>query len=175
MPKRREGLHKGVSSIFSGVSLPKGKFFALKAGVSATKQKVMAILMPILFIVLIVVLIQVFGTGPHRTRAATKKAPGQTIVAADAEIDWQIPAPYPTTLRDPMQISSLMAAQAETPKIEELIVKGILYSKDSPAAFIGTQIVHEGDKISDATVVKIDRDAVFLEMNGKRWTLKVQQ
>jgi type II secretory pathway component PulC len=65
--------------------------------------------------------------------------------------------------------------QTGEPEIRSLIVKGILYSEDNPAAVIGTQIVHEGDNISDTTVVRINRDGVVLEMNGKRWTQEVQQ
>jgi type II secretory pathway component PulC len=55
-----------------------------------------------------------------------------------------------------------------------LIVKGIVYSEDSSFAIIGTEIVHEGGTVSGATVVKINPDSVEFEMNGKRWTQKVQ-
>jgi type II secretory pathway component PulC len=59
----------------------------------------------------------------------------------------------------------------ETP---QLIVKAIVYSEDNPSAVIGKQIVHEGDEISGATIVKINEDSVEFEMNGERWKQKVQ-
>jgi len=63
----------------------------------------------------------------------------------------------------------------EATKIENLSVKGIVYDKDKPAAIIGTQIVHEGDRISGATVVKITKNSVEFEMNGKKWTQNIQE
>jgi hypothetical protein len=90
-------------------------------------------------------------------------------------IDWEIPEPYPTKLRDPMQLGLRTTAEIET---EKIVVTGILRSDDDPSASsasIGKEIVHEGEKIFGATVVKINKDSVEFEMNGKRWTQKVQQ
>ena len=142
----------------------------------------MALSVPVLVITLSVVLIRVFEA-PSRNMASERQSePANTSADLANRIGWQIPAPYPRTLRDPMQLNSLTTAEAEIeipetgePEIRRLIVKGVLYSEDNPAAVIGTQIVHEGDKISGATVVRINRDGVVLEMNGKRWTQKVQQ
>jgi hypothetical protein len=64
--------------------------------------------------------------------------------------------------------------KVETTKPENPIVKGILYSADNPAAIIGTQIVHAGDKISGATVVKINKGSVEFEMDGKKWEQNVE-
>ncbi len=50
------------------------------------------------------------------------------------------------------------------------IVFNIFYSKDNPSAVIRGQTVHEGDKIDDITIVKIHKDKVEFEKNGKRWT-----
>ncbi len=58
-----------------------------------------------------------------------------------------------------------------TDKIE---IKGILYSEENPSAIIGTEIVHEGATVSGATVVKINKDSVEFERDGKRWTQKVK-
>jgi len=160
----------------------KGKLFVTKTGTSSTRQKAMALSVPVLVITLSVVFIRVFK-GPSRGTASERQSePANAIADLGNRIDWQIPAPYPKTLRDPMQLNSLATAKAKIeipetgkPEIRRLIVKGVLYSEDNPAAVIGTQIVHEGDKISGATVVRINRDGVVLEMNGKRWTQKVQQ
>ena len=57
----------------------------------------------------------------------------------------------------------------------DLLVKGILYSEDNPAAIIGILIVHEGDSVYGATVVKIERDSVIFEKNGKKWQQPVTE
>lgn len=149
----------------------RNKAFGPKLGVSTTRQKTMAVLIPLLFIILIFMLIKVFNAPLHRTSSASSFAPTNAIAATDNEIDWQRPAPYPKTLRDPMQPGSA-SAQADAGGI---IVKGILYSQDNPSAIIANQIVHEGEKISGVTIVKINKDSVDFEMNGKSWTQKVQR
>ncbi|MBL7185099.1 MAG: hypothetical protein ISS70_02150 [Phycisphaerae bacterium] len=158
----------------------KDKLSTPKTGVSGTKQKTMATMMPVLFIILLVFVFKrgVFGTKVHKTEAS-----GQDNVSSVAtadfnnEIDWEIPAPYPTTLRDPMRLGPVENAQTETETrtLVRLIVKGILYSEDKASAVIGNQIVHEGGKIRGVTVTKIGKDTVEFEMNGKRWTQKVRQ
>lgn len=150
------------------------KFFAPKPGVDVKRQKMMAVLIPVLFIILIFVFSRVLRT-PSRAKAAPPVSKLLKAVAvsnnSNNERGWQIPAPYPTTLRDPMQFGSVTATQAGT---GGLVVKGIVYSEDKPAAVIGTQIVGEGEKVLGATVVKINEGSVEFEMKGKKWTQKVQ-
>jgi len=152
------------------------KFFAPKPGVNTARQKIMAILVPALFIILIFVFVQVFGTAPRGVKGAAKNNAASIAAAgANKKIDWQIPERYPTTLRDPMQFGPAgTTAQAGG---GQLIVTGILHVEVNPSASsasIGNQIVREGEKILGATVVKINKDSVEFEMNGKRWTQKVQ-
>jgi len=45
-----------------------------------------------------------------------------------------------------------------------LTVKGILHDQNKPSAIVNKQIVHEGDKISGATIIKINRDNVEFEV-----------
>jgi len=61
------------------------------------------------------------------------------------------------------------------PQATHGVVAGILYSADKPSAAVDRKIVHEGDTIHGATVVKIYKDKVEFEKNGKRWEQKVQQ
>jgi len=160
----------------------KNKLLTPKAGVSDTKQKTMAIMMPVLFIILLVFVFKggVFGTKVPETEASGQDT-ASSVATADSnnEIDWEIPAPYPTTLRDPMRLDPVEDAQTGT-EIEirtfvRPIVKGILYSEDEASAVVGNQIVHEGEKIQGVTVIRIGKDTVEFEMNGKRWTQKVRQ
>lgn len=158
----------------------KNKLFKPKPGVRTAKQKAMVVMMPLLFIALIFMLFRggVFGTSAGHTEASTEDtASGVVTAGANTKIDWEIPAPYPTTLRDPMRLVPVeipQTEQTETEKTIELIVKSILYSEDNPSAVIGGRIVHEGEKIRDVSIIKISKDSVEFEMNGKRWTQKVQ-
>ena len=149
----------------------KNKLFAQKPGVSAGRQKMMTVLIPVLFIVLVFVFIKVLSPPVAGTRLSP--GPGASGVAAGSvnRIAWQIPAPYPSTLRDPMRLGPATTTQADT---GELTVTGIVDSQDGACAIINDVIARVGDKVSGATVMKIDKDGVEFEMNGKRWTQRVQ-
>jgi len=150
------------------------KLFTPKPGVSATKQKVMVISVPVLLMMLIFVLIQSLSTSPQKTNGPWSFEPTNVAAGLNIEIDWQIPQPYPTTLRAPTQFGRVSTAQGEPVKSDKLIVKGIVYSKDAACAMIDGQILYEGDQVSGATIVKINKRSVEFEMNGKRWAQKVQ-
>ena len=55
-----------------------------------------------------------------------------------------------------------------------LVVRGILFSRDNPSAVVGTEVVHEGDKVLGATIVRINKDSVEFEKNGERWSQRVE-
>jgi hypothetical protein len=55
------------------------------------------------------------------------------------------------------------------------LVTGIVYSEDRPSAIVDRKIVHEGDVIYGATVVKIYQDSVKFSKKSKNWEQKVQQ
>ena len=154
------------------------KLLKPEEGVSTAKQKVMLLLVPVLFVALIFVLLPLFK-GPSHRRPGAGNGSADSAARLGGEIDWEAPAPYPAGLRDPMQPGSTTTSANGTKKAGpgigvRLIVKGIVYSKENPAAVIGTQLVHEGDVISNATVVKINRDNVEFKMNGKRWMQRVE-
>jgi len=137
---------------------------------------------PLLFIVFIFMFRQVLSTNVRKTEAFTEDNVSSVATAdSNTNIDWEIPAPYPTTLRDPMQLGPVETAQTETETETETrtfvkpIVKGILYAEDNASAVIGNQIVHEGEKIRGVTVIKIGKDSVEFEINGKRWIQKIRQ
>jgi hypothetical protein len=151
----------------------KNRLFAPRRGVGAGRQKVMVVLAPFLFVVMVLVLIQALSV-PARTKAETGQGTSVNIVAASYEIDWKIPALYSATYRDPMRPGSATITQtetegSETDKITRLTIKSIVYSEDNPSAVIGSRIVHEGEKVLGATVVKINKDSVEFEAGGKKW------
>jgi hypothetical protein len=149
----------------------KDKLFATKQGVITTKQKIMVILAPVLFVVLIFLFIRAFSTPSRRITGPGTSVPVVAVIGTDNKVEWQIPNPYPTTLRDPMQFGST-TSQTGT---GGLFVKGIIYSDDNPSAVIGDQIVHQGDKVLDVTVTKINENSVEFEANGKKWMQNVQR
>lgn len=149
------------------------KFFAPKPGVDVKRQKVMAVLIPVLFVILISAFSWALRTPSRAKATGSIPKPSKAIAASNNEIDWQIPALYPATLRDPMRFGSVTvtATQAETGR---LIIKGIVHSGDKSSAIIDNQIVREGEEILGATVVKINKDSVEFKKNGKSWKQRVR-
>jgi hypothetical protein len=78
-----------------------------------------------------------------------------------------------------MQIVSPVSTRAQTSTegddAPEIVVKSIVYSSENPSAVIGTEIVHVGDEILGATILKINKDNVELQRGDKIWTQKVQR
>ncbi len=167
----------------------KNKLFPAKTGIDADKaaaapfaaksesdnrNKKMAILMAILIVIFIFVIVRTIKSSPGSANAqvsANANVKG-SAGAGEKKIKWQLPDVYPKTLRDPMQTNAPIAGQEGS---GNLIVKGIMYSKDRPSAVINDQIVHQGNKILGAVVVKINRKNVEFEMDGKNWTQEVQR
>ena len=135
------------------------------------RQKVTTTLIPFLFVILFFVLFKVFYTASPKAAMAQTSGPVDTFTSAYEKTDWHVPAPYPESLRDPMQYGSITTAQSS---IEGLAVRGIVFSKDRPSAIINGKIVRQGDIISGATIIKINRNNVEFEFKGKRWTRQVQ-
>ena len=74
------------------------------------------------------------------------------------------------------ELEERLRQSAATPEAKPTrgVVGGIVYCA-KPSAIIDRQIVHEGDVIYGATVVKISKDSVKFSKNGKDWEQKVQQ
>ncbi len=158
------------------------KLFAQKPGVKVpAKQKAMAVFVPLLFVIFIFVFIRLFSSPSQKITGPKKPGPGPVQTAAVAskdKLDWKVPDPYPTTLRDPMQfepVKTFSTGQGQAADVDGLVVKGIVYSEDNPTAVIDDQIVHEGDNILGVVVTKINEKSVEFEVNGKKWTKKVQR
>ena len=165
----------GPSALEQAVQRIKDRLFAPQAGVNPVRQKAMVVLVPVMFIGMVLAFLKVLGGGPGETAGPKVITPSNTIVAASSTIDWKIPDLYPTTLRDPMQFKKEVVTPTDNPdKTEEIAVKGILYDEENPSVIIGIEILHEGDKVSGATIVKINKDNVEFEMNGKKWTQKAR-
>ncbi len=55
------------------------------------------------------------------------------------------------------------------------LVTGIVYAPGTSAAVVGTNIVHQDDKLGSIKVVKINADTVEFEKDGHNWTQTVGQ
>jgi len=164
----------GPSALEQAMQWIKDKLFEPKPGASSTaRQKAMVVLVPVLFIGMVLAFYKALGGGPGETTEPKIFKPSNVAAAATSTIDWQIPAAYPTTLRDPMQLKKVITPTPTPDETGDIDIKGILYSEENPSVIIGIEILHEGDKVSGATIVKIYKDSVEFEMNGKKWTQKV--
>lgn len=56
----------------------------------------------------------------------------------------------------------------------KVVVTAIVYGEENASAIVSDKIVHEGDIIDDCKVVKIYRDKVEFEKDGKRFTKHVR-
>ena len=171
--KFRAGLKPvGQSPVQKVLEKIKEKLLTPKPGVSSSKQITTVVSIPILFIVL------VFMVGKNFIKPSTSKAnlKGDSNKNAAAghgkKIQWEIPAPYPATLRDPMQFGP---ATNKAKQVSGLVVKGIVYSEDNPCAVIGSRILHIGDEVMGATIVNINKNSVEFESDGKRWTQQIHR
>ena len=163
---------------------PAIRSYAPRDRAGAGRQKLMIGLIPILAIGLVVVLKHPLGA--RSTAKAAGTPPSETVrpVIPDVNLVWAVPALYEPGSRDPMQLTPPPAAVAvenadttahPTEPPVDLIVAVILYTEDKPAAIVDTQVVHEGQQISGATVEKIDQDGVQFERNGRRWKQPVNK
>ena len=55
-----------------------------------------------------------------------------------------------------------------------LLMTGILYSDENPAAIVENKIVHEGDIVDSVRIVKIHKDKVEFEKDSCRWSQQAE-
>jgi hypothetical protein len=149
----------------------KARLLDSKPGGDSRRQKIMILVMPVLFVVFVAVLTHVLRT-PASTEPKPNSAPSGTAVAFSGKIDWEPPPPYPETIRDPMVFGAVTQNQEDT---GGLVVKGIVYSEDNPIAVVGDRIVSVGDVVQGATVLKINPNSVEFAIGDKKWTQKVER
>ena len=178
---------KAFSEKPSGPSLRQrinDKLFVSKPGVSPVRQKVMALFIPILVIAFIFTFRQVLNQSPRKTKGdhVEDVAP---VVETDSghEIDWQIPEPLPSTMRDPTKLPFQSNIQTEKQAPKESVdtkrsklvnLGAIVYSQDKPSAIVNGRIVHVGEQVSGITILKINKDSVEFEKKGKKWIQKMR-
>ncbi|MGD8787383.1 MAG: hypothetical protein PVJ60_08165, partial [Phycisphaerales bacterium] len=153
------------------------KLLTPKPGVNPTKHKATVITIPVLFVALIFVLRGVFGTPVRNTKASEEDNTSKAAASLDNSIEWEIPAPYKSKFRNPLRLGSAETGfddEIDPGQLVHLDLRGILYTEDKSSAAINGQVMYEGEKIRGVTIVKITKESVEFEFNGKRWTQKVR-
>jgi hypothetical protein len=176
VPKKKSDSHNTIS--LSGMwTAIKSQFAGSSKKPIDARQKKTLILGITLAVVFVVVLLFALGSGPSGAKA-TPKSSLETSSSAGSPSgnveNWQKPEIYPLSLRDPMKPSS-NASKGDAQFEGEMTVRGIVYSNNKPSAIIADQIVGEGDVIVGVKIIKIGKDFVAFEKDGKRWQQQVRQ
>ena len=76
-----------------------------------------------------------------------------------------------------MKSSNLKAEQEQELQTPPDIgwVNGILYSEDNPSVVLDKDIVYEGQIVHGVKVIKVHKDRVEFEKEGKRWEQKLKE
>lgn len=163
-----------------------------------TKQKVYTFMIPVLIALLAYMIYDVFFAGANTPDIAIIRK-GRTeerklaMEKAHTLITWQIPDMYPSDLRDPMSEDKLdIYIKGQTLLLNDgqrrgadgkiytkqeaydigldIYIDSILYSTINRSVVIENMILHEGDEILKATIIKINKDSVDFERDGKKFT-----
>jgi hypothetical protein len=167
---------KEIKSIPRAVSRRKKKkkrLYSPTSGAHSAKQKAETIVSIFLILVLVVVLARPFRTAVSDSMdsALAGQEEDGFLTKAIIEINWPVPTAYRTDIRDPMTLASPEQIYTQTLRP---VVRGIVYSEESPFAIVGIDMMGEGEVVQGATILKINPDSVVFEKDGKTWTQKVE-
>lgn len=149
-----------------------------KPGMDPHQKKMTLVVGSLAAVFGVVLFISLGGVGRRpQTAAKTLDDAKNTPLKNTKAISWKIPAPLPETMRNPMKpdVTQVAGSTQSVPLSGDLVVKGIVFSQNKPSALIGNEILKEGQAYQGITIVRIDRDQVEFEANGKRWTQPVQR
>ena len=129
-----------------------------------------------LFIVLAFLMIRAFGINlkfkfdSPQNNAVASISPEPSI--PKTAINWEKPAQLPVLSRDPMNFSSLPSPKKDSQAVKEIEipVNGIVWGAGKSSAIIEGKILHEGETVRGASILKINQNSVEFEIDGKRWT-----
>ena len=176
---------KAMSRASNGPSLiaqAKKAIFGSRAVIDP-RQKKAAVLVGILSLVFgVVMFVSLGGVGAKQAAAGQttdgdQSSQNQQSTKKTAQ-NWESPAPLPHDLRNaasPVKARSVEQQANETAETSDLVVKGILFSKNRPSAIINNEILTEGQVYNGAKIIKITKDTVEFEASQKRWTQMVQR
>jgi len=143
------------------------------------QQKKASVLVGILSVVFgVVMFVSLGGAKGPQTATANNTQGDQAAKSRTTAKNWKTPNPLPQNMRN---ATSLAIAHSATQQKDSaagdgsLVVRGIVFSKNKPSAIINNQILSEGQSFNGVKLVKITKETVEFEANGKRWTQPVQR
>lgn len=144
-----------------------------------SRQKKTTILVGLLAVVFAGVLMVTLGGLGRKKVDPVKADPAPTDSTANVQSQmlqqWRIPEPLPAELRDPMRPQAGPTEADPAAASGQMIVKGIVFSRNNSSAIVDGEIVRQGQTVNGAKVVAISKDAVEFEKDGRRWTQHVQR
>jgi type II secretory pathway component PulC len=141
-------------------------------------SKKTAILGLFLLIVFVVVLIFALGSGPASVKAAVNKKDSeipQMRGSRETTETWTQPKTYSISSRDPTSITAGSPAVTRGISVNALTVSGIVCSSKKSSAIIANQVVFEGDIVEGTKIIKIEKESVEFEKDGKHWRQQVKE
>ncbi len=142
------------------------------------RQRVLLLLVPFLAIAFWLLVRDSIWTTATVTAALADHGGTKSQEGDVPGITWELPPLYRIGGRDPMQLAASSDTEpgyvaAPAPSRTPLVLRGILYTPEKPVAMIGSSLAFEGQRIGLVKVVRIERDSVEFEMDGRRWLQKI--
>jgi hypothetical protein len=163
----------------------KSKLFQRESDNSRARQKIMVVMIPILFLVMVFMFRQVLSKSPQKSKATPVKEKKVTALnksSKDGDIEWKIPAPLPVKIGNSAAVNAqnpnIRSNQGKTSGNEEIgvmDVKSILFSDDKPSVVIGNKLVYLNQAINGITVCEIHKDYIVFEKDGIKWKQKITE
>jgi hypothetical protein len=116
------------------------------------------------------------------TGESVTPAPAEGEVSPKSHAAWSRPDPVGPISRDPTRID--MSRMVVSPNVTSVVgstssgepeytIAGIMYSTEQPSSIIiNGHVLHEGDTIYDAVIVKISEGSAELRRADKSWVVK---
>jgi len=163
----------------------KERIFSEESDSGGAKQKVMVVLIPVLFVVMVFMYRQVLTQSPQNSQGALEDDSAMPPVkkVSGNDIDWKIPEVIQVKTAEPKNQNNknVIRNNIVPEEISEddandsglMNVKSILYSDDKPSVVINNKIVYINQEINGVIVREIHKDYIIFEKDGATWKQKV--
>jgi hypothetical protein len=174
----------GNSPVYSRIAEVAKKNIEKEALADTKRKKIATVLACVLSVIFIFTIWNAFKTpATVRQPMPEKKVSAPVIDRKPAPkdaiaISWKEPDALPSAMRDPMQVVPVTNAAPGQPQpvsINVVVVKGIVFSADKPAAIVNNKIVYQGQAVDGVTVSKINKDSIEFASQGKTWSQTVER
>jgi len=157
------------------------KSVASKKALGKKGRKALVLSAPVLIIIIILIHRYCFRSAPQETEASASSSPPPiSTPEVRNDVEWQVPELLPARVMDFLKDPEEEAEQKKQNKgpakrKKEIDLRAILFSDQKPSAVVDGQILHIGDKVSDAIITNITKDSVEFENQGRTWSQKLRR